>query len=153
MTNRTYRYFIGKPLYPFGYGLSYTQFGYSDLRLPKQAVEGQPVTGTVQVENTGSREGDAVVELYLRPDPKGKSREIAPGQPMPRLILAGFTRLTLAPHARGVVHFTLTPEQLRLFDAEGARTLQPHTWQVFVGGSQPDLSHAGNGVSQTITVQ
>lgn len=152
MKNRTYRYFDGKPLYSFGYGLSYTKFVYSDLHLPKQTQAGQSVSVSVQVENMGSRAGDEVTELYLRPDPKGKERQIAPGQPMPRVILAGFTRVTLAPHARGLVHFTLTPEQLMLLDANGDRTLQPHTWQVFVGGSQPDLSHSGNGISQTITV-
>jgi len=154
MNNRTYRYFSGKPLYPFGYGLSYTRFSYGNLQLPKSVGAGQPVQGTVTVENAGSRAGDEVVELYLRPDPKGKAREIAPGQPMPRLVLAGFTRLTLAPHGRTVVHFTLSPEQLRLLDAAGNRTLQPHAWQVYVGGSQPELGAAQNNVvSAMLSVQ
>lgn len=154
MNNRTYRYFSGKPLYPFGYGLSYTRFSYGNLQLPKSVGAGQPVQGTVTVENAGRRAGDEVVELYLRPDPKGKTREIAPGQPMPRLILAGFTRLTLAPHARTVVNFTLSPEQLRLLDVGGNRTLQPPAWQVYVGGAQPDLGTAQNNVvSGTLTVQ
>jgi len=155
MKGRTYRYFDGKPLYPFGAGLSYTRFSYGHLRLPKQAQPGQPVNGEVQVENTGERAGDEVVEMYLRPDPDGKTREIAPGQPMPRLVLAGFTRLTLAPHARATVRFTLSPEQLRLLDAQGNRTLQPHAWQVYVGGSQPDPAQraSGSGVSQSIAVQ
>ena len=154
MTSRTYRYFTGHPLYPFGYGLSYTQFSYGSLHLPKQVGPGRPVQGMVTVENTGDRAGDEVVEMYLRPDPKGKERQIAPGQPMPRLVLAGFTRLALAPHGRTVVHFTLTPEQMRLVDANGGRTLQPHAWQVFVGGSQPDLGVAQNNVvSGTLSVQ
>ena len=154
MKGRTYRYFTGKPLYPFGYGLSYTRFSYGNLQLPKSVGAGQPVHGTVAVENVGDRAGDDVVELYLRPDPKGKAREIAPGQPMPRLVLADFTRLTLAPHRRTVVHFTLTPEQMRLVNADGARILQPHTWQVFVGSSQPDLAASqNNAVSGTLTVQ
>jgi len=154
MNNRTYRYFSGKPLYPFGYGLSYTRFSYGNLQLPKSVGAGQPVQGTVTVENAGSRAGDEVVELYLRPDPKGKAREIAPGQPMPRLVLAGFTRLTLASHGRTVVHFTLSPEQLRLLDAAGNRTLQPHAWQIYVGGSQPELGAAQNNVvSAMLSVQ
>jgi len=154
MTSRTYRYFPGKPLYPFGYGLSYTRFSYGSLQLPKSASAGQPVQGTVTVENVGDRAGDEVVELYLRPDPKGRTREIAPGQPMPRFILAGFTRLALAPHGRTVVNFTLSPEQLRLLDVDGNRTLQPHAWQVYVGGSQPELGKSQNNVvSGTLTVQ
>ena len=156
MTARTYRYFSGKPLYPFGSGLSYTRFSYGDLHLPKSTPAGQPVHGTVTVENVGDRAGDEVVELYLRPDPKGKTREIGAGQPMPRLILAGFSRVSLAPHGRTVVSFTLSPEQLRLLDMKGNRTLQPHAWQVYVGGSQPDLSPSGvskTGISGTLTVQ
>lgn len=93
------------------------------------------------------------MELYLRPDPRGKTREIAPGQPMPRLVLAGFTRLSLAPRGRTVVRFTLSPEQLRLLDAQGNRTVQPGAWQVFVGGSQPGLGTLQNNVvSGTLTV-
>ena len=58
---------------------------------------------------------------------------------MPRLILAGFSRVSLAPHGRAVVPFTLAPQQLMLLDAKGNRTLQPHAWQVYAGGTQPDL--------------
>src|SRR6202044_858618 len=73
MANRTYRYFSGKPLYPFGYGLSYTKFSYSDLSLPAQAVPaGQPIGADVTVTNTGSLAGDEVVQLYLQfPSLKG----------------------------------------------------------------------------------
>ena len=156
MKNRTYRYFPGKPLYPFGSGLSYTRFSYGSLKLPKSVPAGRPASGTVTVENIGDRAGDEVVELYLRPDPKGKTREIAPGQPMPRLILAGFTRVSLAPHARTAVSFTLTADQLLLLDASGNRTMQPHAWQVYAGGAQPDLSPSGvskPGVSGTLNVE
>ena len=138
MKSRTYRYFDGKPLWSFGYGLSYTRFSYGNLQMPKSVRPGQPITVTAQVENVGTRAGAEVAQLYLRPDPQGAARQIAPGQPMPRLILAGFQRLTLAPHARGVARFTLTPDQLLLINAKGARTLQPHSWQVYVGGAQPD---------------
>ena len=154
MKGRTYRYFSGKPLYPFGYGLSYTRFSYGDLHLPKSTPAGQPVQGSVTVENVGDRAGDEVVEMYLRPDPKGKAREIAPGQPMPRLVLAGFTRLSLAPHAHATVNFTVSPDHLMLLDAQGNRTVQPHAWQVYVGGSQPDLTASqSNVVSDMLTVR
>ena len=66
MKGRTYRYFEGKPLYPFGYGLSYTTFSYSGLTLPKSAIKaGDPLTAEVTVNNTGKREGDEVAQLYL----------------------------------------------------------------------------------------
>ena len=154
MKGRTYRYFTGAPLYPFGYGLSYTQFRYSGLTLPSRVAANTPVTVTVQVENTGARAGDEVAELYLRPAPTTAGAEIAPGQPMPRLVLAGFVRGSFAPHQKRAVSFTLTPEQLRLVNAQGKRDLQPGRWQVFVGGSQPALPKPQAGViSGTVQVQ
>ena len=67
MKGRTYRYFTGTPLYPFGYGLSYTKFSYSDLSVPTPTVAaGDPVSADITVTNSGSREGDEVVQLYLK---------------------------------------------------------------------------------------
>ncbi len=151
MTNRTYRYFNGEPLYPFGYGLSYTQFRYSDLKVPATAKSNQPVTVRVKIENVGERAGDEVVQLYLRPAPDAKVREIVPGQPMPRLVLAGFQRVNLAAHDSKTVKFTLKPEQLLLVNAQGVRALQPGTWQIFVGGGQPDLSGAATALSPNLS--
>jgi beta-glucosidase len=151
MKNRTYRYFSGEPLYPFGYGLSYTRFAYSNLKVPSTVKPGDPVTVKVKVENVGERAGDEVVELYLRPSPLPPNqvvtrpipaRFISSGQPMPRLVLAGFQRINLEAHASKTVKFKLKPEQLLLVNAEGERVLQPGTWQIFVGGGQPDLSGA-----------
>ncbi len=156
MTNRTYRYFGGEPLYPFGYGLSYTKFAYDGLVVPMTGKAGKPVTVKVEVKNIGERPGDEVVQLYLRPAPDAKVREIAPGQPMPRLVLAGFARITLAPGASQTVSFKLKPEQLLLVNAQGERTLQPGDWQIFVGGGQPNLSgepYAGNGRSAKLQVR
>ena len=153
MKNRTYRYFGGKPLYPFGYGLSYTQFQYSNLKMPKQIRSGQSVTVTAEIENIGARAGDEVVELYLRPAPNAAAREIAPGQPMPRLLLAGFARVSLGAHQRRTVSFPLSPEQLLLVNARGERALQPGAWQVFVGGVQPDLARWENVLSGKLTVR
>jgi beta-glucosidase len=157
MKDRTYRYFSGEPLYPFGYGLSYTKFEYRGLQAPATVKPGQPVTVEATVQNIGARAGDEVVQLYLRPAPGRKVREISPGQPMPRLLLAGFQRIALAPRAASVVRFTLSPEQLLLVNARGERALQPGTWQLFVGGGQPDLSgeppRSGTGLSGTLTVR
>jgi beta-glucosidase len=97
-----------------------------------------------------------VAELYLRPAPNDQVRQIAPDQPMPRLVLAGFQRISLAPGASSVVKFTLKPQQLLLVNAQGVRALQPGTWQIFVGGSQPNLSGGtpppGTSLSSMLTV-
>jgi beta-glucosidase len=157
MKNRTYRYFSGEPLYAFGHGLSYTKFAYGNLQAPAAIEAGQPVTVKVDVKNVGDRAGDEVVQLYLRPAPDAKVREIEPGQPMPRLILAGFTRLTLAPGASQTVSLTVKPEQLLLVNAQGERTLQPGDWQLLVGGNQPALAgpqpYAGNGVASALKIR
>ncbi len=144
MKNRTYRYFNGKPLYAFGYGLSYTQFRYTNLHRQGRQV-------SADVENTGDRAGDEVAELYLRPAPDASVRQITPDQPMPRLELAGFQRLTLAPHQKKTVTFTLTPDQLLLVNAKGDRTLQPGKWQIYVGGHQPDLDTIATTQSDILT--
>jgi beta-glucosidase len=141
MKGRTYRYFDGEPLYPFGFGLSYTTFRYSGIMAPQQVLAQQSVVVTATVENSGARESDEVAELYLRPAPdkRDAERRIAPDQPMPRLILGGFQRIHLAPGEKRLVTFNLAPEQLMLVDAQGNRTQKPGTWQIFVGGHQPEI--------------
>lgn len=159
MKNRTYRYFTGEPLFPFGFGLSYTQFRYRSLKLPAEVAAHQKVTVSVEVENSGERAGDEVTELYLRPSPdmpEGR-RTIGRDQPMPRLVLAGFQRITLSPRQRKTVTFILKPEQLLLVDQAGKRDLQPGRWQVFVGSHQPNSFNAvqgeGDEVSNSLTVK
>ncbi len=156
MKSRTYRYFSGSPLYPFGYGLSYTKFAYSGIQAPATIARGQPVTVQATVQNTGKVAGDEVAELYLRPAPNAPVRQIAPDQPMPRVVLGGFQRVSLTPGASTVIKFLLKPEQLLLVNAQGKRALQPGTWQIFVGGGQPDISGAttvpGANVTSLLTV-
>ena len=161
MKARTYRYFTGTPLYQFGYGLSYSKFQYTGLKAPQTVMPDQgSVTVKATVQNIGSRAGDEVAELYLRPAPDSSSRQISDDQPMPRLVLAGFQRIPLTSGQSKVVSFTLTRKQLLLVNAQGSRSLNPGTWQVYVGGSQPDLSASArtqaanhNGVSAIITVK
>ena len=95
MKGRTYRYFEGEPLYPFGYGLSYTTFAYSNLEVPAEAHVGTPIKISVNVENTGKRAGDEVVQLYTKHP--GVVRE-----------LQGFERVSLNPGERRTVDFTVT---------------------------------------------
>lgn len=129
MQGRTYRYFSGKPLYSFGYGLSYTSFVYSHLKVPKSSVTaGQPILVEGELKNTGSVAGDEVVELYLT-QPKGFETPIR--------VLAGFTRIHLAPGQSTHVALTIDPRVLGQVDAEGNRTIVPGEYMVSLGGAQP----------------
>ena len=105
---------------------------------------------TADVKNTGKLAGDEVVQLYLRPDPDGIPREIEPGQSMPRLILSGFQRVHLEPGESKTVSFTIRHDQLLLFNAQGEKMSQPGTWQVFVGGGQPDVDTGQGALSAKI---
>jgi beta-glucosidase len=135
MKGRTYRYFSGKPLYPFGYGLSYTDFTYSNIHLSTQTVTaGQPLVVDAEVQNTGRVAGDAVAELYLTPPPSDLA---------PRLALKGFERVHLAPGDKTTVHFTLSPRDLSQVAADGQRHVQAGSYSVYVGNSQPDPANIG----------
>lgn len=130
MTNRTYRYFTGEPLYPFGYGLSYTDFAYRNLRLSRETLaDGQALAVTVDVQNVGQRAGDEVAQLYLR--------HLNASIPAPRHSLQGFQRLALQSGETRRVTFTLESRQFSLVSAAGERVLEPGEVQIFVGGGQP----------------
>jgi len=130
MANRTYRYFSGKPLYPFGYGLSYTTFKYSDLSIPTQAVAaGQPVDADVAVTNTGKVAGDEAVQVYLKfPAVKGA----------PQIALRGFQRIHLEAGASQKVHFELKDRDLGMVTESGNPIIAPGNYTVSIGGGQPD---------------
>jgi beta-glucosidase len=132
MQGRTYRYFTGKPLFPFGYGLSYTTFDYSGLKVPAEVQAGEPMTVEAEVKNTGSVAGDAVVELYLT-QPRGDETPIRE--------LAGFTRVHLEPGQSAHVGLTVTPRSMGQVDAQGNRWILPGTYGVSLGGGQtgPDV--------------
>jgi beta-glucosidase len=129
MAGRTYRYFSGKPLYGFGYGLSYTTFSYSHLKLSQSKLKpGESLTVEADVTNNGKRVGDEVVELYLR-GPQGS------GAPLHSL--RGFQRLTLQPGETTHVLFPLQPAQLSEVDRDGKTAMQAGNYSVFLGGAQP----------------
>lgn len=131
MSDRTYRYFKGKPLYPFGFGLSYTTFEYDT---PVCVTESPKTGGTVRiastVRNTGDRTGDEVVQLYI-------SHPDAP-EPKPIRALKGIKRVTLAPGEEQTVYFELDGRDLSLVDAEGNSVCSPGRVSVYVGGAQPE---------------
>jgi beta-glucosidase len=128
MKARTYRYFSGAPLYPFGYGLSYSTFTYSRLSAPRNVQAGQPLPVVVTVTNTGSRAGDEVAELYLSfPDVKGA----------PLRALRAFQRVHLEAGASQVVHFSLGPRDLSMVTEAGEPIIAQGEYTVSVGGGQP----------------
>jgi beta-glucosidase len=139
MQGRTYRYFAGKPLYGFGFGLSYTSFAYSHLTVPASSVAaGQAVLLEGDLKNTGTAAGDEVAEVYLT-QPKGFET--------PLRVLAGFKRVHLAPGESTHVSFTLDPRSLGQVNAEGKRVILPGEYMVSLGGSQPNEG----GTTQTAT--
>ena len=122
MQGRTYRYFKGEPLYPFGFGLSYTKFVYSNLRFDNSAKAGELVKVTVDVTNAGEREGEEVVQLYLT--------DVAASVPVPIRTLVGFDRISLRPGEKRSVTFTITPRQMSLIDDNGKRVIEPGEFSI-----------------------
>lgn len=129
MQGRTYRYFEGKPLYPFGYGLSYTTFSYRGLRLPKKTINaGDPLIAEVTVTNTGMREGDDVVQLYL-------SFPSVPGAPL--RALRGFKRVHLKSGESQNVRFELKDRDLSMVSEAGEPIIAEGKYSLSIGGGQP----------------
>jgi beta-glucosidase len=131
MKGRTYRYFYGEALWPFGYGLSYTKFSYSGLALSADSIDaGDPLKLAVTVTNTGSLTGDEVVQLYLKfPD--------VPGAPI--RALRGFERVHLTPGASRKVEFALNPRDLSMVTETGDIIVAPGRYTVSIGGGQPGM--------------
>jgi beta-glucosidase len=130
MTNRTYRYFTGEPLFPFGFGLSYTTFSYKKLKVNATVHQGDSVKVAVNVKNTGKVAGDEVVELYLS--------DLTADVPVPIHALKGFTRIHLNPGETKSVTLTLSPEAFSIIDNDNQRKVKPGKFEVFVGGHLPD---------------
>lgn len=140
MAGRTYRYFDGNVLYPFGYGLSFNDYRYSNLTLPATAAVGDSVTVSVTVENRGKMAGDEVVQLYT------SHRATADYSPL--CAMKGLQRVSLKPGERKVVKITLSPEELGFVDADGNWAERAGKVQIWVGGRSPHAPAAtfGNNV-------
>ena len=129
MKNRTYRYFDGQPLYPFGYGLSYSKFAYSNLKLSSSELKaGDPLRAEADIKNTSDRAGDEVVELYLN-FPKSAGAPIR--------ALRGFTRVHLGAGKTQHVAFTLQARDLSHVNETGDRIVAAGAYSISVGGGQP----------------
>jgi len=129
MAGKTYRFFTQEPLYPFGYGLSYTNFSYGNLSIPASTIAGEKVTVKVTVTNTGKAEGEEVVQLYLT-DEKAST-------PRPVRQLEGFSRISLKPGESKVVEFNLEPRQFSIINKKSKRVIEPGYFTIAVGGKQP----------------
>jgi len=143
MENRTYRFYKGEPLYPFGFGLSYTTFMYSELKLAESSVKnGDAVNLAVKVKNTGKYEAVETVELYL-------SFENAPVR-APIYKLCGFGKAALAPGEEKQLAFTIKPESMRLYTDEGEAFIPNGKYVLWAGGSLPDARSKALGAADCI---
>ncbi|MBP6022547.1 glycoside hydrolase family 3 C-terminal domain-containing protein [Ferruginibacter sp.] len=133
MTGRTYRYFKGDALYPFGYGLSYTNFTYSAMAAPATVGKGKNITVSVTVKNTGKIAGDEVMQLYTA---YNNLKELNPLK-----ALKGFKRIALKAGESKKISFTLTPEQLSLIDEAGNAYQPKEKLTISVGGGQPGVKN------------
>jgi beta-glucosidase len=130
MKGRTYRYMTGDPLYPFGFGLSYTSFQYSDIAIDKAKIKkGETVTVTTKVTNTGKSDGEEVVQLYVT-DVKASTR-------VPFYSLDGVKRLKLKSGESQTVSFQVTPRMMELVNDNGDRVLESGDFKVTIAGSSP----------------
>jgi beta-glucosidase len=139
---RTYRYFTGKPLWGFGYGLSYSTFKYGPIKLSAETLKaGDPLTATVSVTNSGTVSGDEVVEAYLK----------TPQTDGPIHSLAGFQRIAIGAGASRDVTLTLDPRTLSSVDDKGDRAILEGKYTLTLGGAQPEETESKSEASFTVT--
>jgi beta-glucosidase len=130
MAGRTYRYMTEEPLYPFGFGLSYSRFEYGDLALEKTAVKaGETLNVSVAVQNTGERAAAEVIQFYLS--------DLEASTTVPLHHLVGFERVFLQPGESRTLQMGLTPEMLSFFDEQGKPALESGEFRLEAGGCSP----------------
>jgi len=150
MKGRTYRYMTEEPLYPFGFGLSYTTYNYSNIKTDKDKIKkGQSVQVTATVTNTGKTAGEEVAQLYIT--------DVKASAPTPLYALKGTKRVKLAPGESKEVSFEVTPQMMELVTITGDKIIEPGDFNVYIAGSTPSaLSFKLGGaapVSKTFSVK
>ena len=128
MKGRTYRYMKGEALYPFGYGLSYTEFAYRDVEADKNEIDEQGVTLSAYVKNIGNCAGGETVQAYVK----------IPGEDTPNAQLKGICKLHLQPGEEGKAQIHLPLKAFGLYDEEGKLRIRKGSVQIFLGGQAPD---------------
>ncbi|WP_350286832.1 glycoside hydrolase family 3 C-terminal domain-containing protein [uncultured Croceitalea sp.] len=146
MKGKTYRYFKGEPLYEFGYGLSYANFKYDNLELPKSFEAGEDFTVTVDVENTSGLKGDEVTQLYVQ--------NLNADEFNPHKTLAAFERATFEPGEIKTLTFKISKEQLSTVNINGDKEIKPGDYIISIGGAQPSKTRIQKGsvVQKKITL-
>jgi beta-glucosidase len=140
MNGRTYRFMQKEPLYPFGYGLSYSKFTYSAITLSSASVgRSESVEVSATVTNSGSVTADEVVQLYLT--------DVQASVRVPLYALKGIRRLHLAPGVSQPVRFTITPDMLAVITEKGESVMEPGAFRVFIGGALPGARSEALGAS------
>jgi beta-glucosidase len=129
MKGRTYRYMSKEPMYPFGFGLSYTTFSYEPIKTELEIKAGEEATIEVRLTNTGNQAGDEVVQLYIT--------DLESSVVVPISSLKGFRRVHLEPGETMTVPFTITEKELQLVNDEGRSILEPGEFRITIGGSSP----------------
>jgi len=142
MAKRTYRYFTGEPLWGFGYGLSYSTFKWSNVRLSSATLDaGEPLTLDADVENMSAARGDAVSEIYLKAPSSATT---------PLHALVGFTRTPLNGRQRQHIQVVIDPRSLSTVAEDGKRSIEAGEYTLFVGGAQP--REGDGGASERFTI-
>jgi beta-glucosidase len=127
MKGRTYRYMTAEPLYPFGFGLSYSKFEYSELQLDKSTLAlGDSLNVSLTLTNNGASDSAEVAQFYLS--------DLHASTIVPLHHLIGFERIMLKAGESKTLHFTLTPEMMSFYNDEGKLTLEPGEFKLEVGG-------------------
>ena len=140
LKNRTYRYIEKEPLFPFGFGLSYTTYEYGPIVLDRTKIKkGESIQATVTVKNTGDFDAEEVVQLYIT--------DLEASVDVPFHSLKGFKRIILAPGASKTVSFNITPNMMEIVNNEGERVLEKGEFKVQIGGSSPSLRNSVLGAS------
>jgi beta-glucosidase len=140
MDNRTYRFFKGDPLYPFGFGLSYTSFSYDNLLIPDQIESNEKLKISVDVENSGDMAGDEVVQVYVK--------DVSASVRVPRHSLQAFERITLQPGEKRTITIELSPRNMALLNEDMKWMVEPGEFIISIGGGQPDFDA---GTSEVLT--
>jgi beta-glucosidase len=144
MTGRTYRYMTAEPLYPFGFGLSYTQFAYRDLKLAQDTLSpGEPLPIEFTLTNVGAMDADEVAQIYLA--------DLDASTTVPLNKLIGFRRVHLAAGESKTIAYTITPETMQFVDENGEQKLEPGLFRVTAGGCSPGSRGIALGAPEPAT--